>query len=255
MILSQRLLSVIIFVVFILGGISLMLFPIYVVPISVSLLGIIIIFLVRFFLSADVGVFERILYIVSLSFFFLSGIVFFTFLERSLWQYVTLFGVAVVAAVYIENAYKFLWKSSDYHFSALSNVSSYMYLLTIFFVTVSVFNLRFFFGISTLVVMIVTTVFGLFLFYAYLWSQKVVPTSSRWFAISFALLFVEMIYILNLWPHIPLVKGVVTLAFVYGMMQMLILSIRDSFQTSKVMRILGIVTFVLVIVLVTAQWK
>ena len=255
MMLSHRVLSVAIFIVCILGGIALMLFSTYLIPICAALLGIVVILLVRFFMNADASVFDRVLYIASPSFFFLSGIVFFTFLERPVWQYLILFSIAVVTVIYMENAYKFLWKLPEYQYSALSNVSSYMYLLTVFFVTVTVFDLQFFFGISMLTLMIITSVFGLFIFYAYIRSQKVLLTSSKLYAVSFALLFIEMIYVLTFWPHIPLVKGVVTLAFVYGMMQMLFLSIRDSFQTSKVIRTLGIVTFVLCLVLVTAQWK
>lgn len=255
MTLTHRLLSSLIFILFILGGIALMFFSAYLIPISVTLLGILILLLIRFFWHADIRFFEKLLFIVSITLFFLSSISFFIFLERPVLEYAVIICSAIIGAIYIENAYKFLWKSPDYHLSALSNVSSYMHLLSVFFATVALFNLRFFFGISNVTLVLIALVFSILLFYVYLWSQHVLLSSSRWFAVLFAIMFVELIYVLNIWPHLPLVKGVVTLAFVYGMMQILLSTIQDSVQTNKILRTLGIVTFVLFIVLVTAQWQ
>lgn len=252
---THRLLSVAIFLLIIAAGIVLMVFSSYLIPISTALTGLLIILLVRFFYPAQTTLQERLLFVLSVTLFSVAGFSFFIFLEHSFFQYATVLVIAFITMIYIENAYKFLWKVPDYHVSALSNVSSYMHLLSIFFATVSLFNLRFFFGVSSLVTLIIAAVFGLLLFYAYLWSQKVLLTSSRWYSVLFALVFVEFVYVLNIWPHLPLVKGVVTLAFVYGMMQILLASLRDSLNPKKVARTLGIVGFVLLIVLVTAQWK
>jgi|GEM_PF-4302733 len=252
---SHRLWSLSLFFTYIVGGIALLLFSSYLVPIFVAVIGVLSILAIRFFISARTSLSERLLFVLSIMLFYTSGLAFFVFLEHRTFEYITLVLVAVIAAIYIENAYKYLWHESNYQVSALSNVSSYMHLLSVFFLTVSLFDLRFFFGISSLVMLIVAGVFGLMLFYVFLWSQKVLLTSSRWYSLLFAFIFVEFIYVLNVWPHLPLVKGVVTLALVYGMMQILLASLRDILNPKKVARILGIVAFVLVIVLATSQWK
>ena len=252
---THRLLSVAIFLLIIGACILLLFFSAYLIPIAVAFIGLLIILLVRFFYQAKVSLYERMLFVLGVALFNIAGFSFFIFLEHPFFQYATALGIAFISLIYIENAYKYLWNIPDYHISALSNVSSYMHLLSIFFATVSLFNLRFFFGVSSIVTLSIAAVFGLLLFYAYLWSQKVLLTSLRWYSALFALVFVEFVYVLNIWPHLPLVKGVVTLAFVYGMMQILLASLHDSLNPKKVARTLGIVGFVLLIVLVTAQWR
>ena len=202
----------------------------------------------------DIPLVKKIVYTAIPLLFVLSGITFFLFLEHPVTQYVTLFVIPIMLWFCLEYTFLFVGRGDVSHKSAQKNVSMYLLLCTVFFGTVSLFDLRFFYSLSLAWLTIIGGFFIAFVFWLLFENRS---SDFRWKAVtvfSAGLISAELCIALAYWPHTPLVKAIVTTAFIYGMMQVCVDATASLLTPKRLFRISLIICVALLATLITAQW-
>lgn len=219
------------------------------IPLVVGLLG-----MLSVATSKKVELKERARFVVSAIFFLFIGTTFLLFLEQTIFKYAAALLVSLIGFLYIENVYRFSFKTETYHVSSLRNIAAYMHLIGLFFLMVTLFNLRFFFTIEYWVFAFASFVGSFIVVWLWAWSQKIMTQMPWWLFIVEALLLTELSVVVTFLPHIPVVKGIVTTALSYGMIHLILLSFKETAFKKRAQRTVIIVGIVLIISLATAQW-
>lgn len=228
--------------------------PQYIAGLIVSALGVACLSIVFILRGSNLTTLDQFRFVMSTLFFSSIGCMFFVFLEQNIFQYATAVLISVIIFLYLENVFRFAHNTASYQVSSLRNVAAYMHLLSLFFLSVVLFNLRFFFTTPLPLTSMYAFVGGTVLILLWVWTERVFRSLSWWMWVSIGLLYAQFVVAITFWPHIPLVKGMVTTALVYGMMHILLLALKDTLTKKRMWRTISVVGGVLIVTLLTSQW-
>jgi hypothetical protein len=174
------------------------------------------------------------------------------FSEREGLQWVLLIGTGVLLALYVEQVFRFAHVPARYQSNALVNLGFVFAVLSIFFTSLTVFDLQLFANVPFWMAVAIFTVITIF------WCLMVfrfidAPTLLRWpWGITFAVVMLEMFSLLAWLPVLPFVKAAILALIVTGVLQ----RVRDD--------VIGagkahwwttmLVAIMLLFVLATARW-
>lgn len=197
---------------------------------------------------------ERFSHSAAFFIFSSSAFAFLLFLEQQIFQYLMMALISIILYLYAEYVYRFLFSAASYQVSALSNLSRYMNIFSLFFGSVVMFDIRFFFFLPIYYILAIALVLSWVSMYASIWTDAVSKKVIFGYSSVSSLLFLELVFGVTYLPHIPLVKGIVTVAISYAMMQILRFTLESDLSGGKVFRTVGISTLVIILALATAQW-
>ncbi|MFH1456704.1 MAG: hypothetical protein ABIF17_01155 [Patescibacteria group bacterium] len=193
-------------------------------------------------------------FIISPVIFSISGYLSLFFLERWSLKQIIIAVVFVGLLIFWGNMVSFLWNKARYIPYALENISSYMNLLAAFFIFVSSFNF-FILGVGRIrYLMFLIFITVLALSWQTLWINKIEHESRKYFPYIFALIFIELFWVMHYLPTSYLVTAIILTTVFYSINNVTRYHLLDNLTNKVIIRYTVISTLVIVSALLTASW-
>lgn len=186
--------------------------------------------------------------------FVVSGTLFFLFLEHKITQYATLVILPIMLWFYLEYTFLVRVHKESSRETAQKNISMYVLLSTLFFGSVVLFDVRFFYSLSLAWFVSIAGVFTAASFWLLFEERSQALGTKVMSSLAAGCIVAELSIAIAYWPHIPLVKAIVTTALIYGMMQIYVDAEASLLTPKRIFRISAIVAIALLATLLTAQW-
>lgn len=186
--------------------------------------------------------------------FALSSCLFLFFLESPVFEQVVIALVFIGLAAFWSNMVNFIWDKPRYQTYSLENVSAYLNLFSAFYAFVSAFNL-YILGIARLRwLMALVFAAALALSWQTFWINKVEHRSKKYFPLVFAVIFLELFWVMHYLPISYLVTGIVLTAVFYTATNITRFHLLDNLNNKVVARYVVISLVVIASALLTASW-
>ena len=148
----------------------------------------------------------------------------------------------------------YLYRRPKYEAHTLGNISSYIGLVAIFFLTAGVFSLRIFLSFSYLLLALPIFILTALLVYQLFWASQAPIASSLPHVLVIAIVVTEIFAVVNFLPTSVYVSGLIVTVVYYllsGLSRNWLLNIRES---RVVVRYLTISFISLMLILLSAKW-
>ena len=186
--------------------------------------------------------------------FALSGYLFLFFLETAYLEQIIIGVIFLGLAIFWSNLVNYIWDKPRYQTFALENISSYLNLLSAFFIFVSAFNL-FVLGVGRIRYLIILILFAaLALSWQTFWINKIENKSKKYFPFIFALVFIELFWVMHYLPISYLVTGIILTAVFYTGINITRFHLLNNLTTKVITRYVVIALVVIASALITASW-
>lgn len=194
-------------------------------------------------------------FVCFLLLFLISSLLFFGFLGNKWLQY----GLAALAAgfmlLFLENLYLFFNQPLRYPVFALTNLSRYFGLLTIFFFSVSFFQLLIFLAFPLLPLLFLVFLANAAVLRHFFWVNKI-PAEKAWFWTGFlGLLIAEMFLITSILPISVYSCAIIVLLTFYLLSSLSFHHIIGSLQPILVKKYLLATGTFFILILAVSQWS
>ncbi len=174
------------------------------------------------------------------------------FSERAVLQWVLLIGLGVLFALYAEQVFRFAHAPARYQSNALVNLGFVFAVLSIFFTSLTIFDLQLFANAPLWMTI------ALFACIATFWCVMVfrfvdAPSTFRWpWGVTMDIVMVELFALLAWLPILPFVKAAALTLLVTGVLQRVRVDLAGGAREQRWTTIVLVV--MLLFVLVTARW-
>jgi hypothetical protein len=186
----------------------------------------------------------------ALTLFAVVGVLLFS--ERVTLQWVLLVGVGILFALYTEQVFRFTHAPARYQPNALVNLGFVFSVLSIFFTSLSIFDLQLFANVPLWMVVSIFAMVTVF-WCAMVFSFLDAPSLIRWpWGLSMGIVMVEIFSLLAWLPVLPFVKAATLALIVTGVLQRVRDDVAGADRSNRWTTI--ILAIMLLCVLVTARW-
>lgn len=184
----------------------------------------------------------------------ISTFLFVFFMDSPSIRLATIIIISILIGFYLNNIFLFLYSPQSYPPYSLENITTYFNMVSFFFLMSSFFSLAILLGISILLLLIPTFVITVVLTLLTQMVNKVDLAKTRFFLSILSLTMVELFWAIHYLPTNFFINGVV-LTIIYYMFMVLGLDyLTGKIEKTVVKRTLLIGCFMIILILVFAQW-
>lgn len=241
-----------IFLLLLVGGWLLLRFPTMVMPFTISLLCVVVAFSGMTIFRYVARKRDAFRYWIFFSIATVSGMLFFLFLEQRSAQIFFLIVLSVLPGIFINQVIRRI-PEQDASKSAVPSFMLYASIVVFFFMSVVIFDARFFFAFPRGWLLALSAIGSCSVIFP-LFSQQEHKSLLAWHVSACVLVYVELIAVLLLLPHIPLVKGIIATSAMYALYDTLLQGQALQKNPQRTLRTFLLTSVAIIISLLTARW-
>ena len=176
------------------------------------------------------------------------------FLEDSLYQQVLLLVSALLASLFLETIFVYIYEHENYQEGALENISLLGNLISTFFLLATGLGLKIFIGLPVWLEFLIVLPLIAILINEIIWVNKIVAKDGRIFVATLTLLLGELLLAVNFLPINFYVSSFVLLAIFYVLISLSLDYLKKQIVRLAVVKYLAISLTTVAVALLTAQW-
>lgn len=188
------------------------------------------------------------------TFFILSSLFFYLFLEADYLRYTLGIIVSLGAWLYAENLFAFYHLPSTYQAYALEYLSLVLYVLSGFFFASGAYAVQMFLQLPIWVPALAVFWVTVFATAGVFWVSKIGTETSTRFAISGAIIMTELFLVIALLPNGFLTKAGIFAVMMYMYLGLSRLHVLESISSKSLISYLGTATLLLCAIFASATW-
>lgn len=218
---------------------------------------IVLTFSTLFILHKKTSKIDKILFLISPLFFLMASILAGTFFDSNYFK--TLFSIiaAIFISLYLESLFAYFYLPSKYQICSLENISAYINLITVFFISFSFYGLKMLFGINSynfLGLVIFNFLFLSILIYQTFWINNILISKAKNSIFALALILSEVYLIIFLLPSSFYVNGLFFSIIYYSITGLITYNLLSKLDKKSIYRHILIASVVFIFLLITTQW-
>jgi len=185
---------------------------------------------------------------------FLSNVALLMFIE-SLWLYRLILVIgAVFLYLYLDQLLNYFYFSRRYQPYTLENFSFYINVLSVFFISATLFGGLIFLHFNIFILAFISLVFYFLLTYQVFWVNKISWSKSYLFSFIIPLVLAELLIAISYLPTSFYVNGFLVAVFFYLMIGLSRLFLQENLLKKNILSHIIISLLAIIVILLTAQW-
>jgi len=201
---------------------------------------------------------DKLLFLITPVIFILSSLLVGVFLNGNLTKLFFSVIVAIVVFLYLENLFAYFYAPAKYHIYSLENISGYINLIAIFFLSSFLYGIKILFGISNIYLFIGLVLFNLvvvfILIFQTFWINKIDFQRNWDYAIIVAIILFEIYIIIFLLPSSFYVNGLIFTLFYYVAIGLTRHELLNKLEKRVIIKYISIGTVLFFLLLMTTKW-
>lgn len=197
----------------------------------------------------------RWLYLLTPLSFLLGGILFILFLEQPWAKHLLAAAIAAPIAIFLENIFTYIWDHEKYQINSLENISNYLNLTSIFFLSSSFFGFFIFLNIPLWQLSLISLLVFFLLTLQTIWVNKIAPETAWTHIFVICLILFELFWTVSFLPTAFYVNGLMLAAAFYLMNNLMRLHLLNALNKIVIKRYLLLFGTIIVFILATARWR
>ncbi|MFH0853941.1 MAG: hypothetical protein V1891_00390 [bacterium] len=221
-------------------------------------LMIIIAILISFFiLRKKTCILDKFLFMISPIFFILSSLFASIFLNNSIYKFIFFIAISYIIFLYLENLFAYFHAPAKYNIYSLENISGYINLASIFFISFGAYGIKVLFGMNiywVVVLAIITFAIFFLFYYQMLWVNKISISETGKYFFATGLILMEIYLAIFLLPGSFYTAGAIFAIAYYVLMGIVRLKLLDKLDRKNIIKYLSIGSLMFLLLMITTRW-
>ncbi len=180
---------------------------------------------------------------------------FLLFVESELIKHAVIITAALLVWFFINNIFLYRFRPQKYQAYSLENISNYINIIAFWFWFTSLFGFIILIDLSLWYLLPAAFVITAVLYYQMIWINKLEIKELWPYALVISVIAVEAFWAMSFWPTGFYVNGVVITTLYYFLAGLSRLHILGNLDKKSFLRHLAFSLIILIIILITAQWR
>ncbi|MFC1612910.1 hypothetical protein ACFL23_01125 [Patescibacteria group bacterium] len=244
-------------IVVFLGFNGIFLMPSYFFVWAFIMLLFVIVSILHIFKKQNINLKDKLFFLITPIFLMCSSVLASIFLNTNLIKLLFSIGIAIMFFLYLENLFLYFRMPAKYQIYSLENISSYINLISIFFISSSFYGLKILLGVrfKWFIFLIAIEFFAVFiLFCQNFWVNKISANESKKYLLIAILILLEIYLIILLLPSNYYVNGLIFSLAYYVIAGLIKYKLLDKLEKRIIMKYSSISFILFIFLLVTTKW-